>query len=357
MAHMRADKVSVAQQYQYLSESRRDHVNQLIKEQRRIASWAEWSRVFGNERDRESHSSIRSPERQTCIASTEFEIPGRLRGRSMKALGDTGARRNFISEKYANDLRLPIDRNIIRNVIIGSGKHIRTVGMTTAPFRFQDEQRVYDLHFHVFPGLIHDVILGKPFLKLTETLTKLSNFCRRVKERVNGSRSKSDLLYVGTSSYMFQGSINNHSQTALADSGAKVLVMDEAYARSIGLTILTGPEHITRLRVADGSTVDTSGTVYDVEWRFGRGDTFTSPYRLDFHILDNAPADVILCDSFLYQHNAFSRYNRYLLDDDDTWDEDEDDFEDDFAVSAIDIDKREKRRTISKNTSIKLSIC
>jgi hypothetical protein len=205
---------------------------------------------------------------------------------------------------------------------------------------------VHDLKFHPLPDCINDVILGKSFLKFTETYSKPSNFYCRVKEKVVKSISQFHLLYLGTSSPMFEASISGKPQTALADSGAKVLVMDEAYARSIGVSIQIRDEHRTRLKVADKSTANTSGIAYGVEWRFDRDGEFTSTYRLNFHILENAPANVILCNMFLYDNEAFSRYHHYLVDNDDDY-EDEDSEPHCFA---IDIGRRKKRIQSKKFT-------
>ncbi|KAJ5218664.1 uncharacterized protein N7498_000763 [Penicillium cinerascens] len=54
MVRKRANKVSAAQQYQNLSNTRRAHVNQLIHEQRRNDPNVEWSCVYAKERDRPS---------------------------------------------------------------------------------------------------------------------------------------------------------------------------------------------------------------------------------------------------------------------------------------------------------------
>jgi hypothetical protein len=54
MVQKRANKVSAAQQYQNLSDTRRAHVNQLIHEQRRSDPQVEWSCVYAKERDRPS---------------------------------------------------------------------------------------------------------------------------------------------------------------------------------------------------------------------------------------------------------------------------------------------------------------
>jgi hypothetical protein len=54
MVQKKANKVSAAQQYQNLSPIRRDHVNQLIHEQKKLDPSVEWSCVYAKERDRAS---------------------------------------------------------------------------------------------------------------------------------------------------------------------------------------------------------------------------------------------------------------------------------------------------------------
>ncbi|OCL01897.1 hypothetical protein AOQ84DRAFT_383242 [Glonium stellatum] len=93
--------------------------------------------------------------------------------------------------------------------------------------------------------------------------------------------------------------------------------MDEAYARSTGLLIDTRNQHRVRVKFANNSAAYTSGMAYGVEWRFGRDSESTLPDLLGFHIFHNTPANVILCDTFLYDSRAFSQYQHYLVDDDD----------------------------------------
>lgn len=54
MVQKRANKISAAQQYQNLSDTRCAHVNQLIHEQRRSDPQVEWSCVYAKERNRSS---------------------------------------------------------------------------------------------------------------------------------------------------------------------------------------------------------------------------------------------------------------------------------------------------------------
>ncbi|CDM32505.1 unnamed protein product [Penicillium roqueforti FM164] len=228
-----------------------------------------------------------------------------------------------MKEKYAISLGLPISQNATCEITIGSGNQVTTTGTATVPFRLSSENEVHNLEFQLLPNCIHDVIIGKPFLKLTRTFSNVVNFYRRVKKRFAKGISQFHLLYLGASTPMFEGSINGQVQSALADSSSKVLIMDKAYARSIGVHIHTRHEYQTRLKFADNSVTETAGMAYDVEWRFGHDDEFTSPYPLDFHILKNAPANVVLSDSFLFDTKAFPQYCHYLIDDDDDC-EDED---------------------------------
>ncbi|KAI2672436.1 hypothetical protein CBS147332_9284 [Penicillium roqueforti] len=239
-----------------------------------------------------------------------------------------------MKEKYAISLGLPISQNATCEITIGSGNQVTTTGTATVPFRFSSENEVHNLEFQLLPNCIHDVIIGKPFLKLTRAFSNVANFYRRVKKRFAKGISQFHLLYLGASTPMFEGSING-----------------QAYARSIGVHIHTGHEYQTRLKFADNSVTETAGMAYDVEWRFGHDDEFTSPYPLDFHILKNAPANVVLSDSFLFDTKAFPQYCHYLIDDDDDC-EDEDVLI--YFFFAIDIDKR-KNRTQVNVTSFSLA--
>ncbi|OCL01846.1 hypothetical protein AOQ84DRAFT_230094 [Glonium stellatum] len=67
-----------------------------------------------------------------------FEISGLLANRSMKALGDYGAKKNFIKEKFAICLGLAINRNLTCEVIVGSGEAVTTSGVAKASFRFKE---------------------------------------------------------------------------------------------------------------------------------------------------------------------------------------------------------------------------
>ncbi|KAF2652006.1 hypothetical protein K491DRAFT_72355 [Lophiostoma macrostomum CBS 122681] len=260
-----------------------------------------------------------------------YEIPSYLEQAHLtQALGDSGAKHNFMKEEYALQLGLSINHQDQTEVTIGSGKKVATTGTVQATFRFKNESKMYSLRFHLLPRCLHNVILGRVFLKATGTFKTLANFLQRVVQRSVKGNLPHHLLYLGDSAPTFSGRLNGMAQDALADSGSKVLVMDEDYARTIGLPIVSGSQYSTKLKFADETTTYTSGMTHGVKWEFGPGGV-SEVYELDFHILKNAPANVILSDSFLFGTNAFSQFDCYLAD--------EDDEDADTYFYAIDVDE------------------
>ncbi|KAJ6032480.1 hypothetical protein N7540_003212 [Penicillium herquei] len=312
----------------------------------------------------ETHSSRRLLESQHKDSSQErkanprsstsnhgvriFEIPCQVADHTTTAFGDYGAAKNFMTEEYALSLGLLIERSSTCKVTIGNGQQLKTVGAAIALFRFSDENAVHNIQFHLLQKCIYNVIIGRPFLKLTKTFSNLANRGRRVKERIVNALSQLPFLYMasGSSAPMFEGSINGQPQNALADSGSQALIMDEDYARSIRVPIQRGFQHEMTLKFADGSVIDTVGMAYNVNWRFGRNGELTSPYSLHFNIMKNAPANVILNGIFLWDTNAFFEYQNYLI-------ENDDDFEyDGIAIHflVIGIDRRKKLAEMDVNS-------
>ncbi|KAH7080209.1 hypothetical protein BKA63DRAFT_562913 [Paraphoma chrysanthemicola] len=250
-----------------------------------------------------------------------YEIPGFIGSmHKVNALGDFCAKVNFMRIELAQRLGLPINRESATSVTIGSGRKVTTQGTVATHFDFANEPGSYPIVFHLLPNCIHDVILGKGFLKATKTFSSFMNQKRRVVKRVISGITQAHFLYLGDNGPKFTGLLNGRKQDALADSGSKVLIMDEDYARSMGIPIQSDRRYHTKLRFADNSTAITSGMTYGVQWEFGHEGNNVQ-HMLDFHILRNAPAAVILSDDFLFATNAYSEFDCYLIDEDD---EDED---------------------------------
>ncbi|KAG9200751.1 hypothetical protein G6514_006773 [Epicoccum nigrum] len=197
-----------------------------------------------------------------------------------------------MDEEFAmSQANFAVDRTQVEKVALGNGETEMTTGTINTTFQFPGEKEIYFQLFHLLPRCRHKVILGNRFLKMTKTFTNSLNRLRRVITRTVNRIKVHDFLYVGGSGPAFKGLVNGHLQYALADTGAKLLIMDEDFAQRLGLTIETGTQY--RNRVHD------------------EGES----YMLDFHILKNAPANVILSEDFLFgdETNAFADYTCYMV--------------------------------------------
>lgn len=189
--------------------------------------------------------------------SRVYKIPSVLAGRIIaNSLGDSGARFNFMKEGFARRSGLSINRNAKMKVRIGSDKMVTTAGTIETSYQFTGESEKHTLVFQLLPKCLHDIILGNPFLKAAETFTKRSS---RIKEGIIKGIVDRDFLYLGSLGPRFHGTVNGVPQEALADSGAKIMVMDEDYAQRKDLPIVRDDMYRTRLRFADDSTANTSG--------------------------------------------------------------------------------------------------
>jgi hypothetical protein len=245
----------------------------------------------------------------------EFRISGFINSATpVDALGDAGSNRNVMDEAYVRKHGYNIDHGAASIVRVGQ-KNVKTIGVVNVSFRFREEAISYPLQFHVLSKCPQNVILGYPFLRLTKTLSNATNFARRVFNQIVTRASQYyDMLYIGDSGPTFTGTIGGRPHEALADTGSKVLIMDENFARSRGLLITDAEEYCIKLRFADGSTARTSGMTRGVKWQFGLANEGKS-FPLDFYILKDAPSDVILSENFLLRETqAFTDYSDYLLD-------------------------------------------
>jgi predicted aspartyl protease len=268
-------------------------------------------------------------------ASERLYIPGLVGHLMVKALPDTGAKYNFMKESHAKRLGLPIQRGTTHSITITKAKTIKTVGVVVAPFTFQGETESHLLKFHLLQDCVHDVILGKAFLKVTKTFSNIILKARRVITNFTRGLATLRLNYLGDSAPRFTGLLNGRIHQALGDTGAQGLFMSEAFARSNGFLIVDDPGNTMTVQYADGSTATTMGMTYGINWEYGLGGR-SMKHVLDFYILKDAPADIILSDDFLHGTEAFAAYDCYLIDVDD---EDEDDEEEDqghlFAIKLF----------------------
>lgn len=202
-----------------------------------------------------------------------------------------------------------------------AGSLISILGTVTLPFSFEGEQKSHRLEFNVLRHAVHDVILGSPFLKLTETMTR---HVHRIKQKLREACSPR-LCFLGSQQYV-GGWANGTYVDAMPDTGAHISVMSASFAREHGFAVNTAETHRKDLEFADGSMATTMGVVEGVEWNF---ESSRGSHWLDVYVLEGLQTDLILDNTFLLDTDAF------VLHEDDFWVDDDQSSDDYWSISII----------------------
>jgi hypothetical protein len=180
---------------------------------------------------------------------------------------------------------------------------ISIVGTATLPFSFAGETKKHVLTFHVLRNSVHDIVLGSPFLRATETFTRFAHRVgRKVRESV--SRGAHRICLLGSEQYV-NGLAGGVRVDAVPDTGADVSVMSAEFAKANGFEVDDDEQHQILLEFADGSTARAQGVVMDVAWESG-ADEQKRP--TDVYFLSSLPVDLVLGFGFLCQTEAFQEH-------------------------------------------------
>lgn len=135
---------------------------------RRAASHAELVRLITS-RISELQQKIVGDIGHRGISFEPF-IKASLDNSKVSAFPDTGAGANFMSFSYAETHGLTIDSTAKNLIRLGNGSVVSTLGTVISTFLFAGEKHSHNLSFNILSTSVHEVILGSPFLRLTETL-------------------------------------------------------------------------------------------------------------------------------------------------------------------------------------------
>ncbi|KAJ9630978.1 hypothetical protein H2203_001506 [Taxawa tesnikishii (nom. ined.)] len=241
----------------------------------------------------------------------KYTIEGCLAMIKVSATADTGSDLDIISASFARKHSLTVDKRTAHTFRLPSRRSIRSTGTVSLPFSFAGEKSRYERVFHVIENCVHDVILGRGFLNLTETLTK---FAKRITKKLSSPLKRLQMCLLDAPSQRVWGSINGRSVSALPDTGSDLLIMSRRFAESAGFTITMGGPCKTCVQFADGSYAYTSGVVLGADWRFSRDESLKGRFKGDFHILDDFPFDVVLSNELLFDTEAFSQFGHCFFD-------------------------------------------
>jgi hypothetical protein len=250
----------------------------------------------------------------------EPSLPARLDGCQISAFPDIGAPSNFIALRYVRDRGVPINFATRGSVKTSVGTTINIIGTVKLPFSFEDETKCHRLEFNVINGAVQDVIVGSPFLNLTQTFTRHVHRLRQTIREICLPR----VCYLGSHQNV-SGEVNGMYVDAVPDTGADVSVMSSSLVEEHGFFVDTSPEHQIPMEFADGSTATSIGVV-DVEWKFESSETL---HRIHAYVLEELQTDLILDNTFLHDSDAF------IAHEEDFWTDDRDDNGDDWMISII----------------------
>ena len=266
----------------------------------------EWHRHMRQTKRIDAHISSRYLTMQSRRYEPNFECT--LSGKTASSFPDMGAGANYVSKAYVDQQNLTIDKIASGIVRTANGNKVRTLGVVRLPFCFKNESTVHELEFNVVPKCIKDVVLGAPFLRLTETFTRFAHRVSRVLRDALSCRFR----YLGAPQQRMLGFLNEEAVGALPDTGSDVMLISKEYATRRGFLINTSRAHCKLLEFADGSIGRTTGLVENVGWEYGM--SFGQTYHSDFYVLDNLECDVLLSYDFLCDTDAFTKPQSCLHD-------------------------------------------
>ncbi|ORY06038.1 hypothetical protein BCR34DRAFT_41787 [Clohesyomyces aquaticus] len=194
-------------------------------------------------------------------------IPVSAKGVPVEAFPDTGSELDILSLGFVNQIDAGVNATGARTIELPTGHTIRTLGTVNVAILFEGESTVYRQTFHVLKSSRHKMILGKPFLETTQTLTK---FAHRIRERLTSLATSIPRLHLlGSVTERVIGSINGIPTRGVDDIGSDVIVISWKEAKRLGLRINLEHSHRTYLGFVDGSEIYTDGAVIRADWRFG----------------------------------------------------------------------------------------
>lgn len=259
----------------------------------------------------------------------QWEIPGSIGQIPTAAFPDYGSSRDIVSHDFVKK-HLPnhtINSKSACDFKMPNGKLVRSLGELQLPFQFEGESVAYIRSFAVLKTCVHNVILGKTFLRLTKTLTHFPN---RLKEKVVRCLGSRRMHLVGNPEEVL-GQIDGYLTSACPDTGSDIMAMSSHLCQQRGYSVDDSQENKIKVQFADGSFGWTQGKVSGIDWRFGHDQSPSDSFTVDFYVLPNLPCDVILSNEFLFDNNVFDRFEEFFV----RGEEDEDGFDSFYLIQRV----------------------
>ena len=246
------------------------------------------------------------------VSPPVFQLPGTIQNMCVKALPDTGSSQNIIDKSLVQGLSPFVDIGSLdaadKHLEAPDQEPIPCIGKVWLPWRFNNEEKIYEEWFHVVEDCSKGVILGNGFLQRTETMnknrdrleiTEPSDTNPLLGNLVNETQQDDCLRQ------LTYGSINGTEIFASLDTGSQANLISAECAENLGLDIRPLPTGQEQLKFANGRRVSLLGQV-DIKWSFC--DTPTEDVNVTLYVLRKCIHPVIFGDRFVYFQDPWAKH-------------------------------------------------
>lgn len=241
-----------------------------------------------------------------------------IRGRTERALADTGAQENVMSEAFARELDLTVDKSEVRGFrfVNAIGETMKAIGHTTIHCGLgghptQSDRSGTETKFWVFSKLVEPLVVGRKFLESTETLTRF----RHRLHKVFASRGSSlRILHMELPRWRINCTVNDRQVMANPDTGSDLDLVSLDYAQRCGLRIHRSEPDCQSVEFADLSQKKLAGFVL-VPFQFGSSPSSNAEQvSRQFHVLEGLTSDILVGNNTLEDFDAFNTYRSEMVD-------------------------------------------
>lgn len=242
----------------------------------------------------------------------------KIRGRTERALADTGAQENVMSEAFARELDLTVDKSEARGFrfVNAIGETMKAIGHTTihcglGGHQPQSDRSGTETKFWVFSKLVEPLVVGRKFLESTETLTRF----RHRLQKVFASRGSSvRILHMELPRWRINCTVNDRQVMANPDTGSDLDLVSLDYAQRCGLRIHQSEPECHSVEFADLSQKKLAGFVL-VPFHSGSSPSSNADQVLrQFHVLEGLTSDILVGNNTLEDFDAFNTYRSEMVD-------------------------------------------
>ncbi|KAH6677380.1 hypothetical protein B0J14DRAFT_651270 [Halenospora varia] len=253
--------------------------------------------------DKTSTTRIESTRKRTYAKTSGFRrkaLPILFNGYEAFARPDTASDQDIMTEAFAMAQGLTIQRDEIDQSFfkLGNSKYIKSIGRAQVPIKVpgidgNEEQR----WFHVLRRCPVPLILGMAFIEKIRLYTKNKHL---LVDCPHNFGNMPTLKWIGSPRGFINFRADGKQLVGCADSGSDLDFMSLSCAKRLGFKIDRNLK--TRVKLADGSVVETVGQVHTSSIELSGFDSF----EMSFDILPGLASDVIFSEEFLDQMDAFN---------------------------------------------------